>query len=185
MTKMQENFSKVSRNNLPNILSLSRIFLTIPIVVCIYTGTDFSNIIAMLLVLVAAATDVLDGLIARRMKLVTDVGKFLDPLSDKILICSIFITMIETIHIPFWAVILIIVRELAVTSLRSMAVQKVVLEAKWAGKWKTALQLICILLLLSKFKIYGLYLFYLVVILTLLSGAMYFISYFKKHDKNP
>ncbi len=184
MTRMQESFSKVSRNNLPNILSLSRIFLTIPIVVCIYAGTNFSNTVAMLLVLVAIFTDVLDGLIARRMKLVTDIGKFLDPLSDKILVCSIFITMIETIHIPFWAVILIIVRELAVTSLRSMAAPKVVLEAKLTGKWKTTLQFICILLLLSKFKIYGLYLFYLVVILTLISGAMYFVSYFKKYDKN-
>ncbi len=182
---MRENFSKPFTNNLPNILSLSRVFLTVPIVICIYTDTDFSNTVAILLVLVAGATDVLDGLIARRMKLVTEVGKFLDPLSDKILICSIFIAMIETIHIPFWEVILIIVRELSVTGLRSMAVERVTLEAKWAGKWKTALQLICILLLLSKFRIYGLYLFHLVVILTLISGAMYFISYFRKYDKNP
>lgn len=137
------------------------------------------TIVPGVLFVIASATDFLDGYLARRLHLVTDFGKFADPLADKMLVVSALVLLIETQSIPAWIVSVIICRELAVTGLRLILVQKnVVLAADWSGKLKTVTQMIAITCLLFKnFNLampIGEIFLYICLILTVYSGAEYF-----------
>lgn len=145
--------------NLPNILTLCRIALVVlyTIVLAIdglphsglntVTGGWFSPIsvtacIALWAFVVAAITDFLDGYLARKYNLITDFGKLMDPLADKILVCAAFIYLTYVGMCPFWVTIIIVFREFLVTGLRQIAVNKgCVIPADWCGKWKTGAQL--------------------------------------------
>lgn len=175
--------------NLPNQLTVSRLFLTALFVICFAVEFPFRFTVAFALFLLAAVTDYLDGEIARRWNLSTDFGKLMDPLTDKILTASAFICLAEFGALPVWAVIVIISREFLITGLRTLASSKgIVLPAEKLGKHKTAWQMVTIiyfLLLLAirewgtipglreawAFGAYGLV--SITVILTVYSGLAY------------
>jgi CDP-diacylglycerol--glycerol-3-phosphate 3-phosphatidyltransferase len=131
---------------------------------------------------VAAFTDLLDGFLARRYKTVTHVGKFLDPLADKLLVSLTMIMLIPLGRIPVWMVILIIAREMAVTGLRGIAVvEGKIIEASSLGKYKTVFQLISLVCLCLHYQYFsvdfhavGIAFFWVALVLTLWSGFAYF-----------
>jgi CDP-diacylglycerol--glycerol-3-phosphate 3-phosphatidyltransferase len=135
--------------NLPNLLTMGRIAV-IPLVLWLIDyGSPRSCIWAAIVYALAAITDLLDGYLARRMNIVSVLGKFLDPLADKLLVMASLIWMVPMGRIPEWAVILLLAREISVTGLRSIAVSDgVVIAAGEGGKSKTALQMIGILCLI-------------------------------------
>ncbi len=143
--------SALSRDiwNLPNILTMARV-AAIPLVLwLIDRGTPRDGVYAALVYTGAAITDLLDGILARRMGIVSVLGKFLDPLADKLLVTAALIWMVPMGRIPEWAVILLISREITVTGLRSIASSEgIVISAGDSGKSKTALQMIGILCLI-------------------------------------
>jgi CDP-diacylglycerol--glycerol-3-phosphate 3-phosphatidyltransferase len=132
--------------NLPNAITVSRLFLTAVFVAAVgFPGTT-GYAIALVAFSVAAATDWLDGYLARKLGLVTPLGKLLDPLADKILVCAAFVYFsaqpVNGYHCPVWVTALIIAREFLVTGLRQIAVEAgQVLAADRLGKWKTTFQL--------------------------------------------
>jgi CDP-diacylglycerol---glycerol-3-phosphate 3-phosphatidyltransferase len=132
--------------NLPNKLTVSRFLLTIAFVVVIYSPIPYHETIAMVLFIAAAITDYYDGMIARRDKLITNFGILMDPLVDKIMVCSAFIAFVGRGWLPAWMAVIIVARELAVTGLRLLAASKsVVLSAESLGKHKTTMQIIAII----------------------------------------
>jgi len=140
--------------NLPNKLTVARLGLTFAFVACF--GMNFLGCmtVAFVIFLMAAITDYLDGEIARRANLITDFGKLMDPLADKILTAAAFICLTGFGAIPEWAVILIISREFLITGLRSLAASKgLVLPAEKLGKHKTTWQMITIIFFLMLLSI--------------------------------
>lgn len=135
--------------NLPNKLSLLRVGL-IPICVAfMYLNTSAGNILAALVFAIASFTDYLDGRIARKHDIVTNFGKFIDPVADKLLVLTTMIMLVEQNALPAYVVIIILMRELAVDGLRLVAASKnVIMAAGKLGKIKTSLQMTAILLYL-------------------------------------
>ncbi len=135
--------------NLPNKLTISRFVLTIAFLVAVYSRADFHYTIALALFIAAALSDLLDGQIARRRQLITNFGILMDPLADKIMVCSAFIAFVGLNWMPAWMVVVIVARELAITGLRLLAVSKnVVLAAEGFGKHKTISQIVAIISIL-------------------------------------
>src|SRR5690625_5018042 len=182
--------------NLPNKITLSRIFL-IPIFILILSipmdwgewqwdhyYLPITHFIAGIIFLIASLTDWLDGYYARKYNLITNMGKFLDPLADKLLVSAAFILTVQMELAPAWIVIVIISREFAVTGLRLVAAgEGIVLAASSMGKLKTASQIIAIALLLFhnfpfvfvNFPL-DMIMLYIALILTAWSGIDYFIK---------
>ncbi len=176
--------------NLPNLLTLGRI-AAIPLVLWLmWQDTRHSNFWAMMLYSLAAITDFVDGYLARRMGLISVLGKFLDPLADKLIVLATLVLMVELGRVPAWAVIVIAARELSVTALRSIAMSEgVVIAASRGGKDKTAVQMVAVLTLILHNTYYldfgfyagfvdmnavGLVLLYLSVFFTVTSAGEYF-----------
>ena len=137
--------------NLPNRLTILRIFL-IPFFV-FFMLSDFSKWIALIIFVVASLTDMLDGKIARKYNLVTDFGKFMDPLADKLLVCSALICLVELKRIPAWIVIAIISREFIISGFRLVAAEKqIVIAAKFWGKIKTVCQMFMVILMIANIR---------------------------------
>ncbi len=135
--------------NLPNKLTVSRLILTTIFLLAMFVEFPFHITAALVLFVAASLTDLFDGIIARRRNLVTDFGKLMDPLADKVLICSAFIAFIELEWMPAWMVIVIVARELAITGLRLLAASKnIVLAAERQGKNKTISQITAAIALL-------------------------------------
>jgi CDP-diacylglycerol--glycerol-3-phosphate 3-phosphatidyltransferase len=135
--------------NLPNKLTLSRFILTIAFLGVMFSEVAFHQTIALALFVAGGITDFLDGYIARRDKLITNFGILMDPLADKIMVCSAFITFVGLKLMPAWMVILIVARELTITGLRLLAASKqVVLAAEGYGKHKTISQIVAIISIL-------------------------------------
>ena len=131
--------------NLPNSLTLSRIFLVPLLLVVLLTG-NFPNreFWGLIVFLAAAATDYFDGYLARRRQQVTNFGKLFDPLADKLLISSCLIALVQLEAAPAWIVVLIVGREFAVTGLRSIAATNgITVSASKLGKWKMVSQVAC------------------------------------------
>jgi CDP-diacylglycerol--glycerol-3-phosphate 3-phosphatidyltransferase len=179
--------------NLPNNLSLVRI-LAVPAVVWLLSRQEpTSSLWAALLFGCAATTDILDGFIARRSRQVTRVGKLLDPLADKLLVCGALIMLIPTGTVPAWAVFLIVAREMAVTGLRGAAASRgCVIAASFPAKYKTTFQIGAVLLLMVPGPAWGidlhragLLLFWVALALTLLSGLDYFTRFYKALSSGP
>jgi CDP-diacylglycerol--glycerol-3-phosphate 3-phosphatidyltransferase len=132
--------------NLPNKLTLSRFFLTVGFMAAMFYEFPLHVTVALLLFSAAGISDFLDGLIARRRKLITNFGILMDPLADKIMVCSAFIAFVDLKWIPSWMVVIIVARELAITGLRLLAASKnVVLAAEGFGKHKTISQIVAII----------------------------------------
>ena len=146
-----------------------------------YFEWPFYNIAAALIFGLASATDGIDGHIARKHNLVTDFGKFLDPLADKLLVASALICFVELGRVSAWMVIVILARELCVDGLRMVASQKgVVIAAGWPGKIKTNLQIFCILcaMIIGKHIVTDIFM-YAMALMTLISGVEYFKNSWK------
>ena len=138
--------------NLPNILTMARIAV-IP-VICVLLAIDkpMAGVAAAALFGAAAATDWLDGYIARKRALVSLTGKFLDPLADKLLVMAVIVTMVAHDRLPVWFVTLLLAREMSVTGLRALAAAEgLILAADWGGKWKTAFQLVGLVCLIIQY----------------------------------
>ena len=138
--------------NLPNKLTILRVIM-IPFFVAalLYDGGANQNMryVAAALFIIAGLTDMLDGKIARKYNLVTNFGKFMDPLADKLLVCSALICMIELRELPAWMVIIIISREFIISGFRLVASDNgVVIAASYWGKFKTTFQMIGVVLLI-------------------------------------
>jgi len=135
--------------NLPNQLTVARLILTIFFLLCVFWENPWGLTFALFFFLVAGITDALDGAIARRRGLITNFGILMDPLADKILICSAFIAFVERGWVPGWMVVIVVARELAITGLRLLAAsQNVVLAAEGYGKHKTVSQIVAIVVIL-------------------------------------
>ena len=167
--------------NLPNALTLSRILIVPVLVVVLLTKTSGWQFIGLGLFLGASLTDFLDGFLARRRKEVTALGKLLDPAADKILTSAAFISLVGLELAPAWMVVVVIAREFAVSSLRSLAAaQNVVLAASLAGKVKTTTQIVAISLLiisgqLGAFDVLAPVALWVALVATLYSGIEYFV----------
>lgn len=134
--------------NLPNKLTVSRFILTIAFLAVMFSRVKYHMSIALVLFVAAALSDYLDGEIARRRKLITNFGILMDPLADKIMVCSAFIAFVGLNWIPAWMVVVIVARELAITGMRLLAVSRnVVLAAEGWGKYKTVSQIAAIIAL--------------------------------------
>ena len=135
--------------NLPNALTFFRILLVPVLVVVLLTKFEGKEFVGLGLFLLAALTDFLDGFIARRWGLITRLGKLLDPAADKILTSAAFISLVEVGSAPAWIVVIIVAREFAISTLRSVsAADQVVISASWSGKVKTVSQVVAISLLI-------------------------------------
>ncbi len=144
--------------NLPNKLTMFRVIL-IPffVVFLLVDITLYDKWIALAIFIVASLTDLLDGKIARKYNLVTNFGKFMDPLADKLLVCSALICLIELGTIPAWMVIVIIAREFIISGFRLIASDNgVVIAASYWGKFKTTFQIVMICLMIADLEQIGL-----------------------------
>ena len=142
--------------NLANKLTLIRIFL-VPVFLLFIATKDipYGSFIATFIFILASLTDKLDGYVARSRNQITNFGKFMDPLADKLLVTAALISLVELQVVPGWAAVVIIAREFAVSGLRSIAAaQGRVIAASWWGKIKTVIQIIAIILLLLKVNIH-------------------------------
>lgn len=167
--------------NLPNSLSLFRILLAGVFTLLMTISWDQAPLWALIIFIAASLTDWLDGYLARKLNLITDLGKLLDPLADKILVAAAFVTFTERGLCPGWVTVAILFREFAVTGLRLLLVEKgTVLPADGWGKWKTVTQILyCITTLV--FLTFGLdnlslainILLYTALCLTMISGVNY------------
>lgn len=140
--------------NLPNKLTIFRVIL-IPffVVLLLFDLTAYDKWIALGIFIVASLTDFLDGYIARKYNLVTNFGKFMDPLADKLLVCSAMICLVELARIPAWVVIVIIAREFIISGFRLVASDNgVVIAASYWGKFKTTFQILMICLMIADLK---------------------------------
>ena len=165
--------------NLPNKLTVLRVIM-IPFFVFFYlTGKVY---IADVLFIVASLTDMLDGKIARKYNLVTNFGKFMDPLADKLLVCSAMICLIELDRLAAWIVIVIIAREFIISGFRLVASDNgVVIAASYWGKFKTTFQMLMVIVLILDiqmpfFQILGTVLTYVALILTVVSLIDYIVK---------
>jgi CDP-diacylglycerol--glycerol-3-phosphate 3-phosphatidyltransferase len=135
--------------NVPNKLTISRFVLTAAFLAVIFTDGPLFETIALLLFSAAGLTDYFDGKIARRDNLITNFGILMDPLADKILVCSAFIAFVGRGWLPAWMVVIVVTRELAITGLRLLAASKnLVLAAEGFGKHKTISQIVAIISIL-------------------------------------
>ena len=153
--------------NLPNKLTVFRVILIVPFVLLLLGGyaqwgwftavfgtiLEYTDYIALALFIIASLTDLLDGKIARKYNLVTNFGKFMDPLADKLLVCAALICLIELQRIPAWMVIIIISREFIISGFRLVAADnRVVIAANYWGKFKTTFQMIMVCLMIANIE---------------------------------
>lgn len=133
--------------NLPNKLTVFRVVLVLPFVALLLAGYNW---ISLAIFIVACLTDLLDGKIARKHNLITNFGKFMDPLADKLLVCSALICLIQLGRIPAWVVVVIIAREFIISGFRLIASDNnVVIAANMWGKYKTTFQMIMVILMIA------------------------------------
>lgn len=168
--------------NLPNKLTIFRVILIPFFIVFLLVpdmpflpSAEWGEWIALTIFVIASLTDMLDGKIARKHNLITDFGKFMDPLADKLLVCSALIALIELGRIPAWMVIVIIAREFTISGFRLVAADKgVVIAASYWGKFKTAFQMVTVIVLILNipgkvFDVIGTVLIYISLALTVIS----------------
>ena len=165
--------------NVPNTLTIIRMILIIPFVILLLNGADIP---AVVIFIIASFTDMLDGKIARKYNLVTNFGKFMDPLADKLLVCSALICLVEMERLAAWIVIIIIAREFIISGFRLVASDNgIVIAASYWGKFKTVFQMIMVVVLMlniqtSVFQMLGTILVWISLALTIISLADYVVK---------
>ena len=171
--------------NLPNALTVLRIFLVPFLVVVLLTKFDGREYVGLGIFLIACLTDWLDGYLARRQRKITRVGMLLDPIADKLLMSAAFISLVELGLAPAWMIVVIIGREFAISGLRSIASQQgVTIAASSLGKWKTVSQVVAISILilgyeLGRFMFIGKIALWIVVVTAIGSMIDYFLKFWK------
>lgn len=183
--------------NLPNILTLSRVVAVPVVVILLLFESRQTCLWAAIIFTAAAMTDWLDGYLARKWEIVTVLGKFLDPLADKLIVMAALIMLIPLDRVPAWAVFIILARDIIISGIRSIASSEgIVIDASPLGKYKTIFQMIALVVLLLHYEYYwffgvqydflhvsmhnvGITIFYISLFLTVWSGADYFAKFFK------
>jgi len=172
--------------NIPNALTLFRIFLVPLLVVVLLTRMPAKEYLALAVFLVAALTDLLDGWIARKFKKVTRLGMLLDPIADKILVSAALISLVDLQEADAWAVCIIVGREFAVSGMRAIAAgEQITIAASSLGKWKMAAQVVGISLMIlgarlddiGLWRMTGRAALYVMTAMALVSGYDYFRKY--------
>lgn len=174
--------------NLPNQLTILRVVLIPFFVFFLYTDKPVTNFAAAIIFVFASLTDYVDGYLARKYKIVTDFGKILDPIADKILVASSMIVLVEVGRLAGWIVILMLARDFAIGALRNYAASRgVVIAAGFSGKLKTVLQMVGLTLLILNERIFGINTFiigtviiYMALVVSIYSCIIYYLGYFKK-----
>lgn len=172
--------------NLPNALTLSRIMMVPLLVVVLLTRFAGSEFWGLGIFLLAAGTDLVDGIIARRTRTVTRAGTLLDPIADKLLMSAAFISLVELRLAPAWMVVVIVGREFAVSGLRQVAnAQGVVIAANWWGKLKTGTQIVAVALLiishqLDRWALLGRIALWVALFMTVASLISYFGGFWRQ-----
>ena len=172
--------------NLPNALTLSRIMMVPLLVAVLLTRFEGSEFWGLAIFLLAAVTDLVDGIIARRTRTVTRAGTLLDPIADKLLMSAAFISLVELGLAPAWMVVVIVGREFAVSGLRQVAnTQGVVIAANWWGKLKTLSQIVAIALLiisyqLGRWAMLGRIALWIALFMTVASLVSYFAGFWQQ-----
>ena len=166
--------------NLPNKLTMLRILLIPVFMVVLYWDFPGATWVAVAIFIIASFTDLLDGKIARKYNLVTDFGKFADPLADKMLVTAALLWFVEIGQMPAWALLIVLVREFAVSGLRMIASDKgrviAAIAAAWSGKVKTASTMVCIVLMFLPIPGWlNTVCVAVIAITTLYSGVEYFV----------
>ena len=172
--------------NTANKITIVRIILVPVFMIVLLLDGKHTNFIALAIFILASATDGIDGHIARKYNQITNFGKFIDPLADKLLVTAALLIFVEWGQMPAWAAMLVLAREFAVTGLRLVAASNgVVIAAAWSGKIKTVTSIIAICAMMLPFHSYVLFgegftvdvlCVALIVITTLWSGIEYFIK---------
>jgi CDP-diacylglycerol--glycerol-3-phosphate 3-phosphatidyltransferase len=166
--------------NIPNLLTVFRIFLVPLLVVVLLTEVPDKEYWGLGIFLLAALTDALDGIIARRTESITTTGAMLDPIADKLLMSAAFISLVELQQVPAWMVTLIVGREFAVTALRLIALERgIAISANWLGKAKTTAQIITVSILIfslnsDRWDLVAMICLWVTVVLTVASMVVYF-----------
>ena len=163
--------------NTANKLTILRLLMIPAILAVLYIGFHGSNLVAMGIFIVAGITDIVDGYIARTYGQVTDFGKFMDPLADKILVFSVMLWFVQQGSIPAWVAIIVITREFLVTGLRLIAiVNKRVVAAELSGKIKTTVTIVCLVIMFLPIEQWMLYVLHgAIIVTTVYSGIDYFV----------
>jgi CDP-diacylglycerol--glycerol-3-phosphate 3-phosphatidyltransferase len=173
--------------NLPNQITISRIVLVPVMVVLLMFPGKWTCFFAGLFFIIAACTDLIDGYLARKENQITSLGKFLDPLADKILVSSMLVMLVQNGWVPGWIAITIICRDIMVTGLRVIAADEgVVIAADKYGQLKTVLQFVAIAPLILHYPLFGIpvhdigmFLLYIALALTVFSGGNYFFNFYR------
>ncbi|MBR2935443.1 MAG: CDP-diacylglycerol--glycerol-3-phosphate 3-phosphatidyltransferase [Oscillospiraceae bacterium] len=164
--------------NTANKLTMLRVFMIPAFLLVLYLGIPFATYIALAIFIIASLTDWLDGYIARNCNQTTDFGKFMDPLADKCLVIAAMLWFVEIGQMPAWALLIVVVREFAVSGIRMQAANLGrVIAAGWSGKVKTASTMVCICLMLLPIpQVVNTVCVAVIVATTLYSGAEYLIQ---------
>lgn len=168
-------------------ITMSRIFMVPIIVAFLYPNQIILNIFAAVLFIFASITDYYDGYFARKYQATSNMGKFMDPIADKILVTSILVMLVPSDRIDPLMVIIILARDTFIGGIRSVAAaDQIIIDAKPTGKWKTALQMIAIPAVMIDQKVYGIpfekigyWVLWISVILSVTSGFQYYWGYLK------
>ena len=178
--------------NLPNTITLIRLSVVPFLFILLWSPGELWSLVLAILFVAASITDLLDGYIARKYQLVTTMGKFLDPIADKLMINTAMILMIPIGRIPAWIVALTIIRDFVVDGVRSIASSEgLFIQASRLGKQKTLAQIIAVTALLIHYPIFGadahrvgIIVLYVAFVLTIYSGTNYFIQFYKRAGNN-
>ena len=162
--------------NLANKLTMLRVVMIPAFVIVLYADFEGCRYVALALFAIASFTDFLDGYIARSRNLVTDFGKFMDPLADKVLVMTAMLMFVSWGQMPAWVLAVVLARELAVSGLRMIAATEgKVIAAAWSGKVKTASTMVCIILMLLPIPpVLNKVCWGIILVTTVYSGVEYF-----------
>ena len=175
------------KKQLPMWITMSRIFAAIPIIALLFPDRVILNVIAAVLFILASISDYYDGYFARKFNAISNMGKFMDPIADKILVTSVLVMMIPTKRIDPVMVTILLVRDTLIGGIRSVAAaDQIIIAAKPAGKWKTALQMVAIPAVMIGDVLWGIpfdrigyYVLWVSVVLSVTSGIEYTYEYLK------
>jgi CDP-diacylglycerol--glycerol-3-phosphate 3-phosphatidyltransferase len=179
--------------NLPNLVTMGRVLIVPAVLYCMDNYSPVRSLIAALLYLIASVGDGVDGYLARSRGQVSVLGKFLDPVADKLMVTAVLVFMVALGRVPAWLVVVLVARDLAITGLRSIASSEgIVIAASRGGKMKTALQLAALTMLLLHFRYpllglginidyntAGLVVLYISLGFSLISGLDYVLGFFR------
>ena len=177
--------------NLPNTITLLRISVVPFLFILLLSPGEFWSLILAILFVIASITDFFDGYIARKYQMITTMGKFLDPIADKIMVNTAMILMIPIGRIPAWIVAITIIRDLIVDVIRSIASSEgIYIQASILGKQKTVTQIVAVTALIIHYSIFGInahavgmVILYIALVLTIFSGFDYFIKLYRNIEK--